>query len=151
METTNLFKIQEVEIFYKNVTPISKRPKIQSSRSVHELLKNVIGDYMEYKEFFYVVLLNNSNHVLGISKISEGGITGTLVDIRILFQTALKSHAVAIILAHNHPSGTLKPSQADIQLTKKIVEGGKTLDIKVLDHVILTKENFFSFADECIL
>ena len=123
----------------------------QSSRSVYEMFKTVMGDYIDYKEVFYVMLLNNSNHVLGVSKISEGGMTSTVVDIRILFQTALKSHAVAIILAHNHPSGNLKPSQSDIQLTKKIRLAGETLDIKLLDHVILTNENYFSFADESML
>lgn len=110
-----------------------------------------MGDLIDYKEVFYIILLNNSNEVLGISKISEGGITGTVVDVRLVFQIALKSHAVGMILAHNHPSGTLKPSQADISLTKKLKNAGEILDVKVLDHLIITTENYFSFADENIL
>ena len=148
MTKEKLFFIQEVEIRYKNITPKNERPKISSSRDCAEVLRVAIGDYIDYKEVFFIVLLNNSNEVLGVSKISEGGITGTMVDIRLLFQTALKSHAVGLILAHNHPSGTLKPSQADISLTKKIKSAGDILDIKVLDHLIITTESYFSFADE---
>ena len=95
--------------------------------------------------------LNNSNKVLKTAQLSKGGITGTLVDIRIVFKNALQLGAVAIILAHNHPSGTLKPSQSDRALTKKFQAAGENLDIKVLDHIIITESNYFSFADENLL
>tara|TARA_R110002050_G_scaffold107585_3_gene218102 strand:- start:747 stop:1202 length:456 start_codon:yes stop_codon:yes gene_type:complete len=148
MTAEKLFYIQEVEIRYKNATPKNERPKITSSRDAYEIAKTAIGDLIDYKEAFFIILLNNSNEVLGISKISEGGITGTVVDVRLVFQLGLKTHAVGMILAHNHPSGTLKPSQADISLTKKLKDAGELLDIKVLDHLIVTTESYFSFADE---
>ena len=111
----------------------------------------MIDDKIEYKEFFYVILLNNSNEVLGVSKISEGGITSTIVDIRLIFQQALKTHSTAIILGHNHPSGKTEPSTADKTITEKIKKGAEFLDIKLLDHVIVTSNNYLSFADENIL
>lgn len=106
---------------------------------------------MEHKEAFYILLLNNANEILGISRIGEGSVTGVMVDMRIIFQIALKAHAVGIILAHNHPSGTLRPSQADIKLTERIKLAGELFDIKVLDHIILTEHSYFSFADEHLL
>ena len=102
-------------------------------------------------EEFWIVYLNNSNKVLQTSQLSKGGITGTVVDIRLAFKNAIQLGAVAVILAHNHPSGTLKPSQADIQLTKKLKTAGESLDIKVLDHLIVTEKAYFSFADEQML
>lgn len=109
-------------------------------------------DTIELYESFKIILLNNSNKVKGIYEISSGGITGTLVDIRILFAVVLKSLTTAIILAHNHPSGNLKPSHADIALTSKIKKASELLDIKLLDHVIITPDGaFYSFADENIL
>jgi len=151
MTQEKLFFIQEVEVRYKNVTPKNERAKIQSSHDANEILRIAMGDLIDYKEAFYILLLNNSNEVLGVSKLSEGGITGTLVDVRLLFQIALKSHAVGVILAHNHPSGTLRPSEADKSLTQKLKKAGDYLDIKVLDHLIITTESYFSFADENIL
>lgn len=97
------------------------------------------------------MLLNRANKVLGYYLVSIGGLTGTVVDQRIIFQVALKANACSIILAHNHPSGQLTPSQADIDLTKKIVSAGQFLDITVLDHIILTAENSYSFADEGLM
>lgn len=143
--------IQEVKISYHNTVPINDRVKIFSSWSAADIIRDAIGDNIEYKELFYVVLVNNSNHFLGISKISEGTQTGTLVDCKMIFQNALLAHANAIILAHNHPSGKLKPSQADKNLTNKVKKAGQYLDIKVLDHIIVTKDGYFSFADEGIL
>ncbi len=92
-----------------------------------------------------------SNKVLGVCKISIGGLAGTVTDPKKIFQTALKANAASVILCHNHPSGNLKPSKSDIEITKKCVEAGNFLDLKVLDHVIVTRDGYFSFADEGML
>ena len=126
-----------------------ERQKITSSASVFELLQPVIGDLPH--EEFWAVYLNNGNKVLQTLQLSKGGITGTIVDIRLTLKTALQLGAVAIILAHNHPSGTLKPSASDTQFTKKIKLAGESLDIKILDHLIITEKAYFSFADEQLL
>ncbi|MBA6153708.1 RadC family protein [Gelidibacter maritimus] len=123
--------------------------KIHSSQSVFELMQPIIGELGH--EEFWIVYLNNSNKVLQKNQLSKGGITGTLVDVRLALKTALEVGAVGIILAHNHPSGTLKPSEADKQITKKLKNAGESLDIKVLDHLIITENAYFSFADEGIL
>jgi DNA repair protein RadC len=104
--------------------------------------------YLEYFEEFKILLLNNSNKVLGSYDVSSGGITGTVVDIRIIFTAALKSNATSIIMMHNHPSGTLIASQADIAITQKVKEAGRLLEISLLDHLIITSESYFSFADD---
>jgi len=127
----------------------NKTPKITSSKDVFNLIRPIIGD-LQHEEF-WVLYLNNSNKVLTKHQISKGGLTATLVDTRILFKRALELNTVGIILCHNHPSGKLTPSTSDIQLTKKIKEAGITLDIKVLDHLIITEKTYFSFADEGIL
>ena len=126
-----------------------KQKKITSSSSVFEFMQPIIGDLPH--EEFWIVYLNNSNRVLQKSQLSKGGITGTLVDIRLVLKNALQLGAVGIILAHNHPSGTLRPSQADKQLTQKLKNAGNSLDIKVLDHLIITEKAYFSFADENLL
>lgn len=123
--------------------------KITSSASVFELMQPIIGE-LQHEEF-WVIYLNNSNKVLQTKQLSKGGITGTLVDIRIAFKQALELGAVAIIMAHNHPSGTLKPSESDIKLTAKIKKAGESLDICILDHLIITEKAYFSFADEQML
>ncbi|TDQ28975.1 RadC family protein [Zeaxanthinibacter enoshimensis] len=122
---------------------------VKCSRDVFELLQPVLGELPH--EEFWIVYLNNANKVIFHSQLSRGGITGTLVDVRLVLKKALELGAVALILAHNHPSGTLKPSAADKQLTEKLKKAAVALDIKVLDHLIITETNFFSFADENIL
>ncbi|AJH16260.1 RadC family protein [Myroides profundi] len=126
-----------------------EEPIITTSSDVFELINPIIGD-LEHEEF-WVLYLNNSNKVKFKSPLSKGGITGTVVDIRLLFQTALEQKAVGIILTHNHPSGKVKPSDADIQITKKIKEAGRIMDIQLLDHLIVTEYSYYSFADESIL
>ncbi len=121
------------------------QPKISSSKAVFEIMQPLIGD-LQYEEF-WVLYLNNSNTIIDKMQLSKGGITGTLVDARLLFKKAIEVGAVAIILAHNHPSGMLNPSSADKNLTQKIKVAGGTLDIKVLDHLIITEKAYFSFAD----
>lgn len=125
------------------------RKKVTSSKSVFEVMQPVLGD-LNHEEF-WVIYLNNSNKILITEQSTKGGMTGTLVDPRKIFSRALEVGATCLILAHNHPSGTLKPSQADKTLTKKLKVGGSHLDIKVLDHLIITQNAYFSFADEGIL
>lgn len=126
-----------------------ERKKITSSASVFELLQPLIGDLPH--EEFWIVYLNNSNKVIQKNQLSKGGITGTLVDVRLALKTALEVGATGIILSHNHPSGTLRPSEADKQLTKKIKLASESLDIKILDHLIITEKAYYSFADEGVL
>ncbi len=126
-----------------------EKMKITSSISVFELMQPVIGELPH--EEFWIIYLNNSNKVIQKQQLSKGGITGTLVDVRLVLKMALELGATGIILAHNHPSGTLKPSEADKQITQKLKLAGDSLDIKTLDHVIITEEAYFSFADENLL
>jgi len=126
-----------------------EKKKISSSSSVFELMQPVIGDLPH--EEFWIVYLNNSNKVIDRFQLSKGGITGTLVDVRLALKKALELGATSIILAHNHPSGNLNPSTSDKQLTQKLKTAGESLDIKVLDHVIVTEKSYFSFADEGLL
>jgi len=123
--------------------------KITSSKAVFEIMQPIIGELPH--EEFWVLFLNNSNKVIYKTQISKGGITGTVVDTRIIYKTALEHNATSVILSHNHPSGTLQASEADKQITRKLKEAGKHLDILVLDHVIVTEKSYLSFADEGIL
>ena len=122
--------------------------KVTSSKVIFEIMQPIIGELPH--EEFWIIYLNNSNKVISKSQLSKGGITGTLVDVRIVFKTALEMGATALILCHNHPSGTLIPSDADKQITKKLKLAGESLEIKVLDHLIVTETSYFSFADEGI-
>lgn len=122
--------------------------KVTSSKIIFEIMQPIIGELPH--EEFWVIYLNNSNKVISKSQLSKGGITGTLVDVRIVFKTALEMGATGLILCHNHPSGTLVPSDADKQITRKLKLAGESLEIKVLDHLIVTETNYFSFVDEGI-
>jgi DNA repair protein RadC len=123
--------------------------KIMSSQSVFELMQPIIGELPH--EEFWIIYLNNSNKVITKFQLSKGGITGTLVDIRLVLKNALTCGAVGLILSHNHPSGALKPSEADRQITIKLKAAAEQLDLKVLDHVIITETAYYSFSDEGIL
>jgi DNA repair protein RadC len=123
--------------------------KITSSKIIFEIMQPIIGELPH--EEFWVLYLNNANKVIAKNQLSKGGMTGTVVDVRIIFKSALESGAVGILLCHNHPSGNLKPSEADIEITKKVKTAGKSLDINVLDHLIITQNGYYSFADEGIL
>ncbi|WP_417443700.1 RadC family protein [Joostella sp.] len=123
--------------------------KIKSSKHVFELMQPKIGE-LEHEEF-WILYVNNSNSVIKTLQLSKGGITGTLVDVRLALKKALELNATAMILAHNHPSGGLKPSNADKEITNKIKNAGAGMDIKLLDHLIVTEKSYFSFADEGIL
>lgn len=126
-----------------------EKNKISSSVSVFELMQPILGELPH--EEFWIIYLNNSNKVIQKQQLSKGGITGTLVDVRLVLKRALELSATGIILVHNHPSGTLKPSQADKQITHKLKNASQSLDIKVLDHLIITEKAYFSFADENML
>jgi DNA repair protein RadC len=123
--------------------------KVTSSKVMYQEMYPIIGELPH--EEFWGVYLNNSNKIIFKAQLSKGGITGTIVDVRLVFKIALEQNAVAIVLAHNHPSGKLQASEADIQVTKKIKNAGLQLDIPVLDHLIVTEHGYFSFADEGIL
>ena len=120
--------------------------KVTSSKVIFEIMQPIIGELPH--EEFWIIYLNNSNKILAKSQLSKGGITGTLVDVRIVFKSALEIGATSLILCHNHPSGTLVPSDADKHITKKLKIAGDSLEIKVLDHLIITETNYFSFVDE---
>jgi DNA repair protein RadC len=126
-----------------------EKKKITSSTSVFELMQPLIGELPH--EEFWIIYVNNSNKVILKQQLSKGGITGTLVDVRLVLKTALEVGATGLILVHNHPSGTLKPSESDKQLTQKLKTAAQSLDIKVLDHLIVTEKAYFSFADENLL
>lgn len=123
--------------------------KIACIKDIFEVMQPLIGDLSN--EEFWVILLNNNNKIIQKIQLSKGGLTSTIVDIRLLFKQALEFFATAIILVHNHPSGQLKPSESDRSITKKIKEAGNVLEIKILDHVIITEFEYFSFADNDIL
>ena len=146
------YELQEVELVYRSKVKPSLRPKIQSSKDVYDLLIQHWNEgKIELVEEFKAIFLNRSNKVIGIMDCSSGGITGTVADPRIILAAALKCCAVSIMLAHNHPSGSITPSRADEDLTRKIKEAARFHDITLLDHIIVSTEAYYSFADEGIL
>ncbi|TSA24349.1 MAG: DNA repair protein [Bacteroidetes bacterium] len=149
MKTANLFNstVAEIEITYRNRIQPSQMRHVSRSGDANDIFRDIWSDRMDYIEEFYILLVNRANKVLGYTRISQGGLSGTVVDPKPIFQAALKGNACSIILAHNHPSGNTKPSEADIRITGKIVEVGKALELPVLDHLILAGDEFFSFAD----
>jgi len=141
--------VAEIEISYTPKRLSLKRPIITSSNDVYEIFKELFNPkLMNIKEEFFVLFLNKANRIIGSYKVSSGGITGTVVDVRLILSIALKSLSCGLLLAHNHPSGNLKPSQADIDLTYKIKEAAKLMDIRLLDHLIISSEGYYSFNDE---
>lgn len=144
------YTVGEVELTYKSTS--RSRNKIYSSEDAYKIL---LPTYKEgticYKEYFKVLLLSQSNQVLGYTLISEGGITETCADVRVILQAALLTNSVALVLAHNHPSGSLKPSRQDMEITKQAKEAAKLMRISVIDHLILTDAGYYSFADEGLL
>ena len=145
-------KVTEVDLIYRNKQRPSERPRIINSKSAHDLfLESWNKDKIELQEQFKVMLLDRNNSCLGISHVSTGGVSACVVDPKIIFATALKAGASAIILAHNHPSGNLKPSNADRDITGRLCFAGGVLEIPVLDHIIITNEGYLSFADDGLL
>lgn len=140
-------QVCEVEIVYSNPHLFQNRI-VKSSKDIYEFLKDIYDPRkVDYKEFFFVVLLNRRNEIIGYSNISIGSTSGCVVNIKEIFQLALKTNASSIILSHNHPSGNLTPSTQDKELTRKINQGCNLLEIQLLDHIIISSEGYYSFAD----
>lgn len=143
-------KIAEIKVSYKNTN--HEKVKIDKSEIAYNLaIRHWDLDIIEYQEEVKLILLNRANTVLGIYDLSKGGITGTVMDVRVVLSVALKCNSTGLLLIHNHPSGNLKPSEADILITKKIKDASKLLDITLLDHLIISKDGYYSFTDEGIL
>lgn len=146
------YQVAEVDLVYKTKVKPSQRPQIVTAEDSYKILRQVWNPgKIEMVEQFKVLLLNRANKVLGVFEASSGGITGTVADPRLILAAAVKANACSIILAHNHPSGNLKPSKADEELTYKIKGAAQYFDIKLLDHVIVTEEGYYSFANEGLL
>jgi DNA repair protein RadC len=146
-------KVAEIRLSYKTKVKPSDRPQIKSSEDAYKLfLKSWDKNTIEHVEEFKILLLNRSSKALGIAPISLGGTAGTVTDVKIIMQYALKTNAQAIIICHNHPSGNDKPSESDSKITKKIKEAASLLDLQLMDHLIITPhEGYYSFADNGIL
>lgn len=139
-------KVAEIKVSYSNTQPV--KVKLTNSNILYKfLLSKWNMDIIEFQEESKLVLVNKANMVLGIYELSKGGVSGTVVDIKIVLSVALKCHASGIILVHNHPSGNLTPSESDKQITGKLKQACELLDIRLLDHLIITKENYYSFSD----
>jgi DNA repair protein RadC len=144
----NFLKLAEIEVTYNPKVKPSERVKITSSSDAEKVLRSIWNQPLELKECFYALYLNRANKVLGYLLVSIGGVSGTVVDVRNIFQTALKVNCTSVILGHNHPSGNPVASDADLKITKKLKDAGAFLDIQVLDHIILLPEEYTSLADE---
>ena len=145
--------ISEVEIVYRTRVKASDRPQIKSSKDAYDIF---IGDWdlstIEHHESFKLLLLNRANKVLGVANISQGGTNGTVTDVKIILQYAIKSNASGIIVCHNHPSGNMNPSESDSKITQKIKEAGNLVDVQLLDHLIITTDgSYYSFADNGLI
>lgn len=142
-------KFEEVQLVYRNRTPAAKRPKVNSPQQAYDVLLNSWNmDQMELLEECKLLLLDRRLRLMSVASISKGGLSGTLVDPKVVFSIALKRRATSIILAHNHPSGNLQPSHADIQLTRNFMAAGKLLQIPLEDHLIITKEGYHSMISD---
>ena len=152
IRNSSFSKVAEIRLTYRAKVKSSQRPQVTSSTDCYNVLRESWDKgKIEFVEQFKVMLLNRVNRVLGVYETSTGGVAGTVADPKLIFVAALKACASSIVLCHNHPSGNLKPSAADLQLTKKIKQGGELLDIAVLDHIIITSESYYSLADEGLL
>ena len=149
MKIQQQITVSEVQLTYKNKVKASDRIKITCSRNAYDIfMDNWNPEIIEFVEEFKILLLNRSNSVLGILEISKGGISGTVTDVRVIFQAAIKGNASGIICAHNHPSSNINPSESDNKITQKIKEAGNLLDIQLLDHLIISTEgDYYSYAD----
>ena len=141
------FKVSEIKVSYTDKVKASERPQIGASKDAAHIFKHIFKDCIQHHEEFYVMLLNRGNKVLGVSCISKGGISGTVVDVKIILQLALKANASSLIVSHNHPSGNLTASAADVKLKNAC----QLIDLSLLDHLIVTDESYLSFADDGLL
>jgi DNA repair protein RadC len=150
-QTIDFFHVAEVTLTYVTKVKPSERLTVKCSKDAHKIFFDSWNQStIEHKETVKMLLLNRANKVLGITTLSEGGISGSVMDVRMIFQFAIKGNASGIIIAHNHPSGNTNPSESDLKITQKIKTAGDLLDIQLLDHIILTPERdlFRSLADE---
>ncbi len=144
--------VAEIKLSYTPALSLIKQPKISSSKDAYDILTQKWDlDTIDFVEEFKVLLLSRGNNVIGLVSVSKGGVTGTVADPRVIIVAALKANACQFIIAHNHPSGNLTPSQADLDLTAKIKEGANLLDLKLLDHLIISRAAYYSFGDEGLL
>ena len=144
-----LFKVSEIEITYRHKIPPNKRIQVTSPETAYNILIECWDlDKIELLEQFKILLLDQKSNCLGISQISSGSMTSCLVDPKVVFATALKAKATQIIMAHNHPTGALQPSKADMNVTKQMVAAGSILDLPVTDHLIITSQGYYSFAEQ---
>lgn len=144
MENLNLFELKKIQTNFQNEL-------IDSPEKADEFIRQFYGDDLEIFESFFILLLNQAQKTIGYAKISQGGIVGTVVDFRLVAKYAIDSLAVNVIIAHNHPSGNLNPSPQDLAITEKIKKGLEVFDIRLNDHIILTKDSFISFSNKGIL
>lgn len=152
MDQHDWTQVAEIEIVYKTKIKASNRPRVQCSREIYDLLLSKWDmNLIEIQEQFKILFLNRANRVLGLYQAASGGLTGTVADTRLILAAALKAGACNIVLSHNHPSSSLLPSRCDEQLTAKIKEAARYHDIGVIDHIIVTPESYYSFADEGLL
>lgn len=148
----SLFAVSEVELIYRNKVKPNDRPKIGSPANAYDILLSAWDmNKIEMVEQFYVLLLDRGQHCLGVSNSFTGGVSACLIDPKIVFATALKANASGIVIAHNHPSGILKPSAADDLLTKKLKAGGDFLEIPLKDHLIVSPHNYYSYAENGLI
>jgi DNA repair protein RadC len=145
--------ISEVKLIYRTKIKASERLKVKCSKDACDIfMESWDKDSIEHTEELKVLLMNRSNSILGIFSVSKGGLSGTLTDVRLIYQAAIKANASGIIVAHNHPSGNMNPSESDTKIMKKIQEAGNLMDIQLLDSIIITPEGeYYSFADSGIL
>jgi len=142
----------EIQLVYKSTVKPSERPTVNSSRKAYSVLMATWDEgRIEFIEQFKILLVNNAKKVLGVFEVSVGGTDFVPVDQKLIFTAALKANATGVILAHNHPSGTLKPSTADTTLTNRLIKAGELLGIRILDHIIVTTEGYYSFTDEGLI
>ena len=135
----------------KKIQTNFQKVQIKESKIGYEFIKQFFGDDIEIFESFFILLLNRNNQTIGYAKISQGGISGTVVDIRLIAKYAVESLCSSVILAHNHPSGNINPSEQDKNITSKVKEALNMFEISVIDHIILTSESYYSFADNGVL
>ena len=149
----NQITISEVKLIYRSKIKASERLKVKCSKDAYDIfMERWDQDILEHVEQVKLMLLNRSNAVLGIMELSKGGISGTVTDVRLVFQAAIKANASGVILVHNHPSSNINPSEADTRLTQKLKEAGNLMDIQLLDHLILSTEGeYYSYADNGLL
>lgn len=149
MKKFDLSHVAEVKISYQSHVKAADRPRISCSKDAYEIFYSFWDSSMEHHESVKLLMLNRANRVLGITSISSGGISGCIMDVKVIFQYALKANASSILLCHNHPSGNTQPSEADKRITRKVKSAGEILDIALLDHLIITpNDGFLSMTDE---